>query len=170
MSPLKVVVTGPVSAGKTTFVRGLSDEQRVETEATTTDSTEKQTTTVGLDLGIVDIAGTRAKVFGTPGQKRFEYLRTILAEGADGFILLYPADKSPDLDRSSTFLRRQCREMDIPVVVGITRMDRVGDDRRLDVWDRLEPLSTAMKTLDARDRSQCLELLNQLVAAIQASP
>lgn len=168
MATLKVVVTGPVSAGKTTFIQTLSQEEVVETEASTTDATEKSATTVGLDLGFVDVRGERAKVFGTPGQRRFQYLREVLSVGADGFIFLYPADKTPDLERPRTFIRGHCHEKDIPVVVGVTRLDLGRRETKVNVRERLEPLSTSVESLDARKRDQCLELLSQLVGAIRS--
>lgn len=51
MSPLKVIVSGPVGAGKTTLIQTLSEIPVVETEELASEQIGKQTTTVGLDFG-----------------------------------------------------------------------------------------------------------------------
>lgn len=168
MSPLKVVITGPTSAGKTTFVRSVADGDIVATEQETTDGTEKDTTTVGFDFVQVDVRGADVNLFGTPGQERFEYLWDILAEGAAGFVLLCPADDPGAVERSSTFVRRACDNRGPPLVVGITRTDLVSGGTEADPQRQFGQVATCVRFVDARDPEQCTDLLGALVAKIGA--
>lgn len=165
MDPLKIVVTGPVCAGKTTFIRTLSKEEMVSTEERTTDDTKKETTTVGVELGRVTVQGRETRLFGTPGQQRFEYLWDIVAEGADGGVLLCPADRPTTWDRSLAFVRRLAREDGVPLVAGITRCDLIGA-APTELRDRLAPAGIETADLDARDPGDCRALLADLVARI----
>jgi signal recognition particle receptor subunit beta len=70
---LKVVVTGPFGAGKTEFIRNVSEIDIVTTERTLT-TREKQIkteTTVAMDFGRLTMGRNILHLFGTPGQPRF---------------------------------------------------------------------------------------------------
>lgn len=166
MDPLKIVVTGPVCAGKTTFIRTLSEDGIVSTEEQTTDAIEKDTTTVGLELGRVTVQGRATRLFGTPGQERFDYLWDIVAEGADGCVLLCPSDRPTTCDRSLAFVQGLAREENVPLVAGITRCD-LGRSDPTDLRNRLAPLGSGVTCLDARDREACASLLSGLVTTIR---
>jgi len=165
MPPLKIVVMGPVSAGKTTLIRTLTDGKVATTEEQTTDATAKDTTTVGVEFGQIDVQGHLVRLFGTPGQERFDYLWDIIAEGADGCVLLCPSDRPTTFDRSLAFVRGLAREEDVPVVVGLTRCDLVAEEPT-EIRERLAPADTNVACLDARNRGECTDLLAGLVAAI----
>jgi small GTP-binding protein len=165
MPPLKIVVTGPVCAGKTTFIRTLADGDVVTTEEQTTDATEKNTTTVGVEFGRVNVEGQSARLFGTPGQERFDYLWDIVAEGADGCVLLCPSDRPATFDRSLAFVQELAREEDVPVVVGRTRCDLALDEPTA-IREQLALSDTQVVDLDARKRGDCAELLAGLVTTI----
>jgi hypothetical protein len=167
MSSLKIVVTGPVGAGKTTFITTLADEGLVSTEEQTTDAAAgKAATTVGLDYGRVQVHGHDIALFGTPGQERFDYLWDILAEGADGGVYLIPAD-SPSLDGAShAFVRRLAQDDALPVAVGITRSDRYPGSGLPFARERLEGLAATGEPIDARQHDQCRGLLAGLVEKI----
>ena len=53
MEVMRLVVTGPVGAGKTTFIRTVSEIEVVDTDRTTTDAAAKlkPKTTVAMDFG-----------------------------------------------------------------------------------------------------------------------
>jgi signal recognition particle receptor subunit beta len=52
---------------------------------TDTSSVDKATTTVGLDFGMLTLDnGDRLRLFGTPGQARFDFLWKILARNTLG--------------------------------------------------------------------------------------
>lgn len=87
----KIVFTGPVGAGKTTAIRALSDIEPISTEQIATDETKdlKEETTVAMDYGSMMLGGKeRIHLYGTPGQKRFDFMWDILSEGSIGLIVL----------------------------------------------------------------------------------
>lgn len=90
MMDVKIVFTGTPGAGKTTGIAALSDHPPVVTDVRNTDpKLAKERTTVGLDFGQFDLAdGQRVRLFGTPGQLRFEFMWRILAADALGLVIL----------------------------------------------------------------------------------
>ncbi len=91
MQTLKIVVTGPFSSGKTEFIQTISEIDVVSTERTITRESEriKDRTTVAMDFGRITIDEELILyLFGTPGQKRFDFMWEILSEGMLGFIVM----------------------------------------------------------------------------------
>src|ERR687896_2084194 len=92
--PMKLVVTGPFAAGKTTLIETISEVAVVGTERDVTDGAKavKSRTTVAMDFGRISFAGGLSLfLFGTPGQRRFDMMWEILSEGMLGFIMLVHA-------------------------------------------------------------------------------
>jgi len=86
-----MVITGAVNAGKTQFIRTISEIDVVSTERKTTDEASliKGETTVAMDFGRISIADDLVlHLFGTPGQKRFDFMWEILTEGTLGLVIL----------------------------------------------------------------------------------
>lgn len=91
MSNHKIIFTGPVGAGKSTAIRSISDVMHIHTEELATDMTtvQKDTTTVALDYGVMNLAGGQnIHLYGTPGQQRFSFMWDILIKGGIGLVLL----------------------------------------------------------------------------------
>ena len=124
--PLKVVITGPFSAGKTTLIQTISEVAIVGTERDVSDEGRniKSKTTVAMDFGRITFAADLSLfLFGTPGQRRFEVMWEILSEGMIGFILLVNAADPRSLEESSHILDQFRRYADVPYVVGVTHLD-----------------------------------------------
>lgn len=88
---IKILITGPMGAGKTTAIAAVSEVAPVKTEANNSDLAQhtKTHTTVALDYGEVRLAdGDRLRLYGTPGQKRFNVMWQILSKGALGVVIL----------------------------------------------------------------------------------
>jgi uncharacterized protein len=88
---IKIIITGTMGSGKTTAIAAVSDAPPVSTEATNTDLARhtKATTTVAMDYGEVLLAdGDRLRLYGTPGQGRFNFMWEILGKGALGVVIL----------------------------------------------------------------------------------
>ena len=91
MQTLKMVVTGPFAAGKTQFIQTISEIDVVETEARISRDSErvKEYTTVAMDFGRITVDEDLVLyLFGTPGQRRFDFMWEILSEGMLGFVVV----------------------------------------------------------------------------------
>ena len=92
MQTVKMVVTGPFSAGKTEFIQSVSEIDVVSTERKISSAAErsvKEATTVAMDFGRITVDEDLVLyLFGTPGQKRFDFMWEILSEGMLGFIVM----------------------------------------------------------------------------------
>jgi signal recognition particle receptor subunit beta len=88
---MRLVVTGTVGAGKSTFIRSVSEIAVVDTDRRATDATAelKKKTTVAMDFGRLQFApGMALHLYGTPGQSRFDFMWDILIRKAHAYILL----------------------------------------------------------------------------------
>ncbi|MGW4485860.1 GTP-binding protein [Amycolatopsis sp. NPDC004368] len=106
-SQMKILIAGGFGAGKTTFVRSISEITPLSTEETLTQASiavdsldgvaNKKTTTVALDFGRRTIAeDLRLLLFGTPGQDRFWFMWNELSRGAFGAIVLVDTRRITD--------------------------------------------------------------------------
>lgn len=129
---LKIVVTGPVGAGKTTFIRTISEIEVVDTDRKPTDETAqmKSGTTVAMDFGRITLGDDmRVQIYGTPGQQRFDFMWDLLIQGAHGYVLLVPAHLSSSIREARNIRMFMQQRANIPFVVGITHADHP------DAWD-----------------------------------
>ena len=124
MEPLKIIITGPVGAGKSTLIRTLSETEVVDTDAPTTEEIGKPTTTVALDHGTLRLDGHLLHLFGTPGQERFDFMWEVLAEGSLGILLLVRGDQPDKLPLARNILDFVRSRAPAPYVVGITHLDQ----------------------------------------------
>ncbi len=88
---VKMVVTGPYSSGKTQFIRSISEIDVVATERKVSSEAEKikDSTTVAMDFGRITVDKELILyLFGTPGQRRFDFMWEILSEGMLGFVVM----------------------------------------------------------------------------------
>src|SRR6201995_854514 len=121
---VKIVVTGPFSAGKTTLIRTISEITVLSTERSITDETRsrKTDTTVAMDFGRITIDRDLVLyLFGTPGQDRFDFMWEILGEGMLGYVLLVDASRPDSLDEAVGILAAFRRMARVPFVVGLSR-------------------------------------------------
>ncbi|MBI4630464.1 MAG: ATP/GTP-binding protein, partial [Chloroflexi bacterium] len=82
MQTVKMVVTGPYSSGKTQFIGTISEIDVVKTERKVTSEAEKvkDQTTVAMDFGRITVDNDLILyLFGTPGQRRFDFMWEILS-------------------------------------------------------------------------------------------
>src|SRR6187401_1569104 len=104
---VKIVVTGPFSAGKTTLIRTISEITVLSTEKDITDATRsrKAETTVAMDFGRITIDRDLVLyLFGTPGQDRFDFMWEILGEGMIGYLLLVDAEREDSVQEPASIL------------------------------------------------------------------
>jgi small GTP-binding protein len=121
---VKIVVTGPFSAGKTTLIRTISEITVLSTEKDITDDTKsrKAETTVAMDFGRITIDRDLVLyLFGTPGQDRFDFMWEILGEGMLGYILLVDSSRQDSLDEAVSILAAFRKMARVPFVVALNR-------------------------------------------------
>ncbi|MDQ3981453.1 MAG: ATP/GTP-binding protein [Actinomycetota bacterium] len=169
--PLKIVVTGPFAAGKTSLIQTISEVTVVGTEQPITDGTRarKGTTTVAMDFGRVSLPdGLSLFLFGTPGQSRFEVMWEILSEGMIGFVLLVDASDPGSATDASALLEKFRTYADVPFVVGVTHLEDVADpDSALgEVRDRLDLGSEAVVACDPRAREDVKAVLLRILFGV----
>src|SRR4051812_13349218 len=138
---VKIVVTGPFSAGKTTLIRTISEITVLSTERGITDETRsrKSDTTVAMDFGRITIDRDLVLyLFGTPGQDRFDFMWEILGEGMLGYVLLIDATRPDSLEESVGIARAFRKMAHVPFVVGLNRADGVDEAHERHVRDTLD--------------------------------
>jgi uncharacterized protein len=174
---LKVVVTGPFDAGKTTFIRTISEITVLSTERPVSGDEEGATTTVALDFGRIRPGRDLAlHLFGTPGQDRFEFMWDILAEGMLGFVVLVDGTRPRD-DAAARRIEGTFAALDdVPHVVAVNKTGgQVASTVVAEVRDRLQlAADTPILLCDARDREDVkrvlVALLEQVRERIRATP
>lgn len=132
MQAVKMVVTGPFSAGKTEFIGAVSEIDVVSTERRITSAAEqiKETTTVAMDFGRITVgADLVLYLFGTPGQRRFDFMWEILSEGMLGFIVIIDSTRPETFREAKRILETFQAYAATPFVVAANKQDHV------DAWE-----------------------------------
>ena len=167
---VKIVVTGPFSAGKTTLIRTISEITVLSTEQDITDSTRsrKAETTVAMDFGRITIDRDLVLyLFGTPGQDRFDFMWEILGEGMLGYILLVDSSREDSLGEAVGILAAFRKMARVPFVVALNRsagMDPQDEERVRDVLALDE--DTPVVPCDATDRESVKSVLLALLYSV----
>ncbi|MDD1677597.1 MAG: GTP-binding protein [Methanomicrobiales archaeon] len=122
---LKIGVFGPYHAGKSSFIRSIDPHAR-HTEANTAGG---ECTTVAIDFGRTAIGDWQVYLFGTPGQERFEFVRSMITRNLDGALLLI--DPMAGLKSMHYDIHRRLKEEGIPVAFLINKCDASPNNRIL---------------------------------------
>ncbi|HEY4689465.1 MAG TPA: ATP/GTP-binding protein [Anaerolineae bacterium] len=126
MQAVKMVVTGPFAAGKTQFIRTISEIDVVSTERRISNPAErvKDQTTVAMDFGRITIDDDLVLyMFGTPGQKRFDFMWEILSEGMLGFIVVVDSTRPETFREARSILDTFRGYASTPYVVAANKQD-----------------------------------------------
>jgi hypothetical protein len=167
--PLKILITGAIGSGKTTFVRAVSETDVVETDEHTRELTGKTSTTVALDYGQMTVDERRVHLFGTPGQERFAYMWEMLSKGADAMVVLLDATNDDAQTQTRVLLDRiRTERRDLPFVLAVTHSDVSGFDAAEAVSARFVDEAMHVLHLDARDADACRDVITNLLATTVA--
>ena len=126
MQTVKMVVTGAFNSGKTKFVQTVSEIDVVNTERKVTSVEEKikAQTTVAMDFGRITVDNELVLyLFGTPGQKRFDFMWEILSEGMLGFIIMVDSTRPETFRETRTILETFRAYAPTPFVVAANKQD-----------------------------------------------
>ncbi|HYO61078.1 MAG TPA: ATP/GTP-binding protein [Actinomycetota bacterium] len=171
--PLKIVVTGPFAAGKSSLIQAISEVAVLGTEREISDDTRacKETTTVAMDFGRVSLPnGLSLLLFGTPGQRRFEVMWEVLSEGMIGFVLLVNGADERSAAEAARQLETFRAYADVPFVVGVSHLDDPGVDEaavlasvrdRLDLGDEADVVAC-----DPRSREDVKALMLRILFGV----
>jgi signal recognition particle receptor subunit beta len=121
-----MVVTGPFSAGKTEFIQTISEIDVVATEKKISRPEEriKDQTTVAMDFGRITVDDDLVLyLFGTPGQRRFDFMWEILSEGMLGFIVLLDSVRPETFREARSILDTFRSYAPVPYVVAANKQD-----------------------------------------------
>ena len=170
MQTVKMVVTGPFAAGKTAFIQSISEIDVVSTERKISSEMEriKETTTVAMDFGRITVDDDLVLyLFGTPGQKRFDFMWEILSEGMLGFVVVVDSARPETFREAKGILQTFRAYAPTPYVVAANKQDRE------DAWS-VDDLRIALK-LDSKvkmlpcvatDRESVKKVLLELLYSI----
>ncbi|MGB4593361.1 MAG: ATP/GTP-binding protein [Coriobacteriia bacterium] len=125
MQSVKVVVTGPFNAGKTTFIKSVSEITVLSTERQVSDGSGQGggETTVAMDFGRITISDEVVLyLFGTPGQERFSFMWETLSEGMLGFVVLVDATSNESLSDAAGMIEFFTNMSDVPFVVAANKV------------------------------------------------
>jgi uncharacterized protein len=177
MQTVKIVITGPFNAGKTEFIRSVSEIDVVSTERKISSDEErvKESTTVAMDFGRITVDDDLVLyLFGTPGQKRFDFMWEILSEGMLGFIVMVDSTRPETFREARRILETFKAYAPTPYVVAANKQDSK------DAWDledmrlvlRLDPsvkLLPCVATDKEKVKQVLLELLYSIMSGMEAS-
>lgn len=174
-SEIKIIITGTMGSGKTTAIAAVSDKPPVSTEAANHDRAQhsKAQTTVAMDYGEVQLdGGDRLRLYGTPGQGRFNFMWQILGKGALGVVVLVDLSRPDPAADLKTYLK----DFDdiIRASSGVVGAGRPGLDAHAKVGAMHEVLSELdhfmpIFQVDVRQRDDVLLLLDALFSQIEMS-
>src|SRR5512140_3347640 len=172
MQTVKIVVTGPFNSGKTEFIRSVSEIDVVSTERRISADAErvKQTTTVAMDFGRLTVDQDLVLyLFGTPGQKRFDFMWEILSEGMLGFIVMVDSTRPETFREARSILETFRAYAPTPYVVAANKQD-IKDAWELEDMRHALRLDGKTKILPcvATDKKQVKVVLLELLYSILA--
>jgi small GTP-binding protein len=176
MQAVKMVVTGPFAAGKTAFISAVSEIDVVSTERTISSAAErvKETTTVAMDFGRITVDDDLVLyLFGTPGQRRFDFMWEILSEGMLGFVVIVDSTRPETFREAKRILETFQNYAATPFVVAANKQDHEDawepDDLRIIL--RLDPAIKVLPCVSIDKESVknvLLELLYSILEQLEA--
>ena len=125
---LKIIITGPFSAGKTKFIKTISDIDVVSTERKITQREKgmKAQTTVAMDYGRVALGEDILHLNGTPGQARFDFMWDILTREMHGFVMLADSANPDSFTDTRELIGLFTRAHGVPYVIAANKQDADG--------------------------------------------
>jgi len=166
---VKMIITDPVNAGKTTLIRHISDVPVITTDEVATDKVAdvKTHTTVAMDYGILHVDDDlELHLYGTPGQRRFSFMWDVLAVGAVGVIFLVDGSNAGSVDELKYIYHYFRDKLHTPAVVGVTKQDLAGAMSTDEVGAHLEADDAPIIGCDPRNKEDSKMIVLSLLEMI----
>ena len=172
MAEHKILFSGTTGAGKTTAIGKVSEIPPLSTDVRNTDSGLAKTwTTVGLDYGEVTLeGGDKLRLYGTPGQERFDFMWKILSRGALGLVILIDnsqPDPLADLDMYLSGFAELIQNTACVVAVGRTEIHTQPDLEAFCTHMAARGVLCPVLPIDVRERDQVVGLLELLLMQLE---
>ena len=187
MNEHKIVFTGSLGAGKTTAIASISEIPVINTDIKTSDFTKPvirqvekhlpisstvscHITTVAMDYGEVGLElGKKLRLYGTPGQQRFDYMWKVLIQGAQGLVIFIDnagTDPIGDLARYTDIFREYI--LNTHTVIAVTKVDIMSRPSVQAYHHYLQQLGIQLPvfTVDARSSESVANMVSHLVEMI----
>lgn len=171
----KIIFSGPVGAGKTTAIASISDVAPVATEQRATDDVQKmkEMTTVAMDYGSIKLSdGNFIHLYGTPGQQRFDFMWSILSNGAIGLIIVLDHQSPDPLSELNEYLTAFSDKFPQQNIIVAINKYQAGGELTLDSYHQaLKSMGRSIPVLeiDAREKSDIATLIEALLFNIDPS-
>ncbi|MBA7848237.1 ATP/GTP-binding protein [Klebsiella sp. RHBSTW-00484] len=176
MDDFKVLLVGPTGAGKTTAISTVSDISVISTEVTRSSlDTEslnsqlipKSTVTVGIDYGELSLNNSmRIRLYGVPGQVRFESLWGLIHEGSVGTVILFDISSNDYSEEFVFFVNRFHKTLLTErCIIGISKYSEIYSSRVTELLELLNHsgVNVPVFSVDVRNKEDVLKLLFMLI-------
>ncbi|WP_025270158.1 GTP-binding protein [Hippea sp. KM1] len=123
----KIIITGSFNAGKTEFIKQISEIDPITTDKPVSEKELKEIkafTTVAMDFGRLTIDNDLViHLYATPGQERFDFIYPLLVKNALALIILGDITDEKSLRAIPHYFKKFITLKRIPTVVALTKND-----------------------------------------------
>ena len=170
---VKIVFVGSVGSGKTAAVNAISEMPALGTEAKATERDalhRKVSTTVAMEYGQVKMHNTKVHIYGTPGQRRFDFMAPLLCKGASGMMVLIDNGCDKPMEELDYFLNfHQHFLKKNPALIAVTHYDDLQTGTGLIDYHHYcakYGFRLPVMRIDAREKNQVSHGLSKLLCEV----
>ncbi len=143
----KILVTGPFNAGKSSFIKSVSEKSA---------HADELLTTVAMDFGKRTLDDLEIHFYGTPGQERFDPILKELGSSALGAIVVVDSTDPESFDRAVEMIKKcelRTQEHFIPVIVAANKQNLKSALSIKEIKDKFEKkgVSTEVMSVSASE-------------------
>jgi len=172
---VKIVVAGNVGSGKSTSIRAISEIPVIGSEARATERDalhRKESTTVAMEYGMARLANTKLHIYGTPGQRRFDFMADILCKGAHGMVVMIDNGCRDPLNEIDYYLNQHGDFLQkYPGIIAITHFDDNNTHTSLldyHTYILQNGFTCPVMLLDARNKLEVQKVLMRLLLQLSS--